>query len=99
MLGHKCKFTQTNAMGFIAVCECGWYGTVVHLPAMALGSDNRRLIRERHACDMAELQHRVHLDDERQAIAKQHEAALVSHGKFIETARPVVTRIGRWGRG
>lgn len=69
------------------------------LPGIIDGTPTRKKVRQSLAVDRAIVQHGAHLDDVRQQIAREHELVLASHAAFIETARPVVTRIGRWGRG
>lgn len=98
-LGHAVTLSETNAGGFVPLCECGWIGTVHPLYNVRAAETLRKAQRRVLAWDNAYAEHAEHLHLVREAIAAEHALAIESHTAYVQTVAPTVRRIGRWGRG
>jgi hypothetical protein len=97
MIGHAPRLSETNAHGWVALCECGWIGTVVPMagydPSAPLRLKRRREITQSIALD----QHAIHLHDVRADIAAESDRELARIGTRINLANSTLQRRGRWG--
>ena len=99
VLGHALRLSETNAHGYVPVCECGWIGPVVSRAGWRDASDRRRYEVAELTKDRARGLHAAHLVAVDNEIARASAAALDSHAAYLAAVAPTVRRIGRWGRG
>jgi hypothetical protein len=76
--GHGLRLSQTNAGGFVAVCECGWSGNV-HKPPASIPAGHKRLVYNHAAAISAALhEHSDHVRLERQRARAALDPKVVS---------------------
>lgn len=97
MIGHDAMLSETNAHGWVALCECGWIGVVV--PAHSIHDDKtKRAVRQVEITKSVALdQHKIHTHEVRAEIARASDARLAAIGSDIRAANMTLQRRGRWG--
>lgn len=99
MIGHEVKLSETNAHGCVAVCECGWIGTV-HNCRYSFDEKRKRQLRNVYLTQsFAIVEHGAHLDAVRSNVAAQSMAAMASSAAYVQKVAPTIRKIGRWGSG
>lgn len=99
MIGHEISFSETNARGWVAICECKWISSV-HKAPRGLSHNKHRLAQQIEAMQgEAVKEHAVHLEEVRADIAAQSDRALASSAAYIRAVAPTVRHVGRFGRG
>lgn len=99
MIGHDVMLSETNTKGFIPICECGWIGNVSACGYVVPEAKRRRAMQQELARSEAIRQHATHLVECENEIAVASAEALRKHGEYLKVVTPVVTRLGRFGRG
>lgn len=97
MLGHECTLSETNAHGWIPLCECGWIGGVIQMVGYDPTGPERLRARVELTKSIAVDAHAIHLHDVRADIARQSDLALAGIGRSIVAANSSLQRRGRWG--
>lgn len=97
MIGHECTLPQTNAYGWVPLCECGWIGAVA--PAVTTAARQSRRAREvaERAQSIAMDGHRKHLVDVTAEIEATSMRVLESIPRLIDASNKTLQRRGRWG--
>lgn len=97
MIGHAPTLTETNSHGWVPLCECGWIGGVVAVPAPNDEGRPRRPARIEFARALALDYHALHVHEAAADVARQSDLALVAHGRLIDRANETLQHRGRFG--
>lgn len=97
MIDHECTLSETNAGGFVPVCECGWIGTV-HPMYRPREQETMRKAARRDLTKAAALdEHALHLHEVRADIVRRSDQVLESIPRLSRAANATLQRRGRWG--
>jgi hypothetical protein len=97
VIGHDVKLSETNAHGWVWVCQCGEVGQVVPC-RYAWNDKNRRHQRNVELTKSIALDaHKLHTHEVRAAIARDSDRRLAAIGSDIKAANATLQRRGRYG--
>lgn len=95
--GHAFRCSQTNAYGWVPLCECGWIGVVVPVARGVKGESALYGRRVELTQAIAHTQHGAHLEDVRLDHVAYSDKVLATLSTNRVAANATLQRRGRWG--